>query len=327
MKIVIFSSADRRSRSGNWVTAKRWQTLLIAAGHRVSILHDALQASQGHCDLLIGLHARRSSKALLRFRSRHPESLTVVALTGTDVYCDLSPTRKRQPQLAIRSLEQADRILLLQPLMRKRLRPKWKSKSSLVMMDALPRGRVSRIAPGQRDALRVCVVGHMRYEKDPLRAAMAIRDLPAGAGIRVTHAGQALNDSFRGRAEREHAENSGWNWRGSLSRNGVDRLMESSDLMVNSSRSEGAPNVLFEAIGFRLPVLATKIDGHVGVLGEGYPGYFRVGDTKALQKLLVRCRRDDAFYRRLVSCIDKLAKKYATGNEQCSLLAAISAAS
>ena len=293
----------------------------------MAVVHEGdLQAGGRHYDLLIGLHARHSSKALLQFRSRYPERLTVVALTGTDIYGDLSPTRKRQPRLAIRSLDETDRILLLQPLMRRRLRAAWKAKSSVVMMDAQPKGNASRSAPAQRGALRACVVGHMRYEKDPLRAAMAVRDLQEGSGIKVTHAGQALNDSFQRRADREHAGNPNWHWRGSLSRKQVDRLMESSDLLINSSRSEGAPNVLFEAIGFRLPVLVTKIDGHVGVLGKGYPGYFSLGDTKALQKLLVRCHQDGGFYRRLVSCVDQLAVKYAAGKEQRSLIAAIRAA-
>jgi hypothetical protein len=35
-------------------------------------------------------------------------------------------------------------------------------------------------------------------------------------------------------------------------------------------------------------ILASRIDGNVGILGEDYPGYFDVGDTKQLAQLLTR---------------------------------------
>ena len=322
MKIGIFSVADRRSRSGNWVTAQRWQSLLRSAGHRVSILHNEDRASRTHHDLLIGLHARRSSKALLQFRDRYPESHTMVALTGTDLYQDLAATQKRQPKLAIRSLDRCEGIILLQPLMQKKLLSRWKAKSSVVMMDAIDRGK-PRSRTLTDSTMSACVVGHMRYEKDPLRAAMAVRKLPANISIEVTHAGKALDDSFQQRADTEDSQNPNWNWVGSINRSQVDQLMQQSDLLINSSRTEGAPNVLFEAIGYRLPMLVTKIDGHVGVLGTDYPGYFPVGKTESLRRLLLRCLDDKAFYRSLISHVDDLAAKYACGTELNSLLAAI----
>jgi len=99
--------------------------------------------------------------------------------------------------------------------------------------------------------------------------------------------------------------------------------MRTSDVLINSSRAEGAPNVLFEAIGHRLPIIASKIDGHVGVLGSDYRGYFKVGDTNGLQRLLMRCATDEKFYRQLVSSVDKLAQKYRPGNELKMLQKAI----
>lgn len=324
MQIAIFSKATRETRSGNWVTASRWKKILRSAGYRVSILHDESAIETCSADLLIGLHARRSAKALRVFKRVNPRGSTMVALTGTDIYRDLSPTRKRQSATATRSLNDCDRIILLQPLMAKRLRAAWRTKSSVVMMD------VSKVsAPAKRkvkSSLNACVVGHLRYEKDPLRAAMAVRKLPRNSSIEVTHAGGALSDSFQYRADREMNQNENWNWLGSVEYVKVQQLMRSSDVLVNSSRSEGAPNVLFEAIGWRLPIIASKIDGHVGVLGADYQGYYKVGDTEGLQKLLVRCARDEAFYRQLVSSVDKLAKKYRPGNELKMLRKAIEVA-
>ena len=246
----------------------------------------------------------------------------MVALTGTDIYRDLSPSRKHQSATATRSLNDCDHIILLQPLMAKRLGRKWRLKSSVVLMD-VPKVK----APARRrlstGTLKACVVGHMRYEKDPLRSAMAVRKLPRNVSIEVTHVGRALTDSFQNRADRESCQNQNWNWLGSVPFVKVQRLMRSYDVLINSSRAEGAPNVLFEAIGWRLPVIASKIDGHVGILGSDYPGYFKVGDTDGLQKLLVRCAKDEAFYRQLVAAVEKLARKYRPGNELKMLRKAI----
>lgn len=322
MKIAIFSAATRKTRSGNWVTASRWQAFLKSAGHRVSILHNENDVeSCGSTNLLIGLHARRSEKAIRIFNRINPAGATIVVLTGTDIYRDLSPTRKRQSAAATRSLNDCDRIILLQPLMKKRLKAAWRAKASVVLMD-VPQVKVP--PPRKPDSiLKACVVGHLRFEKDPLRAAMAVRKLPNDVSVNVTHAGKALTEWLQLCADREMRQNANWNWLGSVPHARVQRLMRASHVLVNSSRAEGAPNVLFEAIGWRLPIIASKIDGHVGVLGADYGGYFKVGDTDGLQSLLVRCATDKAFYSQLVSSVERLAKKYRSGNELKSLLSAI----
>ena len=51
---------------------------------------------------------------------------------------------------------------------------------------------------------------------------------------------------------------------------------------------EGGANVLSEAVVTSIPILASRIDGNIGILGTDYPGYFAVGDTKQLAQLLTR---------------------------------------
>jgi hypothetical protein len=43
-------------------------------------------------------------------------------------------------------------------------------------------------------------------------------------------------------------------------------------------------------------MLSSRIAGSIGLLGADYPGYFPVGDTAALAKLLERAESDAAFY-------------------------------
>ena len=55
--------------------------------------------------------------------------------------------------------------------------------------------------PPARSRFKVCVIGHLREEKDPLRTAMAARLLPSSSRLRVLHIGRALNPDFVSRFE------------------------------------------------------------------------------------------------------------------------------
>ena len=54
-----------------------------------------------------------------------------------------------------------------------------------------------------------------------------------------------------------------------------------------------------EALASSVPVVASKIPGLIGTLGKSFPGYFPVGDTQRLAKLLLKSENDAKFYRRL----------------------------
>ena len=65
--------------------------------------------------------------------------------------------------------------------------------------------------------------------------------------------------------------------------------------LVHPSRMEGGANVVIEAVRSGVPVLASRVDGNVGLLGNGYDGYFPVGDAIALAALARRFCTDEAF--------------------------------
>jgi len=72
-------------------------------------------------------------------------------------------------------------------------------------------------------------------------------------------------------------------------------------LLVLTSRLEGGANAVSEALSCGVPILSSRIDGSVGILGADYPGFFDVGDTDGLAALLWRAETDARFYRRLAS--------------------------
>jgi glycosyltransferase involved in cell wall biosynthesis len=153
----------------------------------------------------------------------------------------------------------------------------------------------------------VCVLGHLRHEKDPFRSALALRHLPADLPVRITHAGQALSPAMATRARRLAAHDPRYRWIGEVPRWQARRLLARSQLLVLSSRMEGGANVLSEALVDGVPALASRIPGSEGMLGERYPGFYPVGDTRALAQLLWRAVTDSDFYNRLRKWCDRLA--------------------
>jgi glycosyltransferase involved in cell wall biosynthesis len=91
-----------------------------------------------------------------------------------------------------------------------------------------------------------------------------------------------------------------YRWLGEVPRWQARRLLARSRALVLSSRMEGGANVVSEAIAEGVPVLGSHIPGNVGLLGQRYPGYYPVGDTRALADLMRRAEADAVFYGRLV---------------------------
>ena len=265
----------------------RWAGILRELGHGV---HVTGSWDGRACDLLIALHAQRSSDSVHAFRRRFPERPLVIALTGTDLYRDLPRSRR-----TVRSMEEADRLITLHALAYRRVPARLRSKIRLIYQSV----RSSASASRPRLAFDVCVMCHMRPLKDPFRAALASRLLHEDSRIRVLHVGRALSPAMETRARREESRNPRYRWVGELPRWKALRVLAGCSLMVVSSRMEGGANVVGEAIAASVPVLASRIPGNVGLLGKDYPGYYRLGDTRGLARLLRRAETDPVFMRRL----------------------------
>lgn len=304
MKILLVTPKPREGTSGNAVTVNRWSRLLEELGHRV-VVADAYppgeeddgrreagaEAGRDAPDLLVALHARRSAASVARFRSERPAAPLVVALTGTDLYRDLEVSPEARA-----SVEAADRLVVLQEKALERLSADARGRARVIYQSARP---PEEPLPGPEDEFRACMLCHMRPVKDPFLAAAAVRRLPDASRVRVAHAGRALTAGMEARARREDETNDRYRWLGELARPRALRLLAGSRLVLVTSRLEGAGNVVSEALACDVPVLATRIDGLVGMLGKTYPGYFPVGDAPALTARLHRTEVDAGYYAEL----------------------------
>lgn len=289
MRIQLITPAPLRLNNGNKITAIRWARILRQLGHKV-IVRQSYDGAR--YDLLIALHARRSYPSIDKFHRLHPELPLIVVLTGTDLYRDI-----RTDGNAKRSLELATRLVGLQKMAFAELPKHLHSKTRIIYQSAAPY-RLQERLPARRN-FDVCLIGHLRKEKDPLRAALAARRLPSESRIRVVHLGLALDPRLEKQARAEAASNRRYRWLGERPHWKTRRILARSDLAVITSRMEGSSNVLSEALASSVPVVASRIPGLMGTLGKSFPGYFPVGNTQRLADLLRRSETDKKFYRRL----------------------------
>ena len=282
-RVTIVSPALAAANNGNAHTAARWQSFLAPVA-KVEVV--AIGAEDGDADVLIALHARRAAASVARWRARRPDAPIVVVLTGTDLYRDLPAAAD-----ARHSLECASRIVVLQEVALARLDAAARAKAVVVVQSA--RALHAEREPGDAD---FAVVGHLRDEKDPLTVMRAARLLAAvAAPPAIVHVGAALDASLGDEAQATMAACPAYRWVGAIAHGATRRTIARARSLVHASRMEGGANGVIEAVRSGVPVLASRIDGNVGLLGIGYDGYFPVGDAAALAALMRRFCDDDAF--------------------------------
>jgi putative glycosyltransferase (TIGR04348 family) len=309
-RITLVTPAGAGARNGNRHTAARWARMLRAAGFRT---RTAASWARERCDALIALHARRSHDSVGAFRAEHPGAPVIVVLTGTDLYRDLSSSAE-----ARRSLELADRIIVLQDAAPGALHPRLRKKTRVVYQSSDTALR--HAAPAGR--FRIAVVGHLRAEKDPFRAVLAVSRLD-DEDIELVHVGGALEEALDAQARTWMAREPRYRWLGSLAHARALKWIAASHLLVVSSVMEGGANVIAEAARLGTPVLASKVPGNVGMLGARYPGYFPLHDESALARLIEKARDGRAFYQSLKRALRERRALFAPAAERNALLGVV----
>ncbi|MFT4928842.1 MAG: putative glycosyltransferase (TIGR04348 family) [Phenylobacterium sp.] len=288
MRIVVITPALPKSRAGNRATATRWANIFKSLGHSVHMVtkYDGYDA-----DLMIALHAWRSADAVQLFAESYPGRPIIVAITGTDGYQYIHSHR----ETTLRSIHLADHLVGLHELISNTLPPDQRHKMQVICQSAQ---MVSARHPYQR-YFHVSVLGHLRHVKDPLRPALAARYLPANSRIQVHHYGQAHSPEWADKAKAEMAINPRYFWHQEVAHYQIRRVYQRTNLLVLPSRMEGGANVISEALIAGVPVIASQIEGSVGLLGKDYGGYYPVEDEQALAALLQRAENDPDFYQQL----------------------------
>ena len=267
--------------------------------------------------MLLALHARRSAESIAQFRLARPVGGLVLALTGTDVYRDI-----HEDEVAQQSLALADRLVVLQPGAMDELKRALRGKCDVVFQSA------PSLKPAARHTrhFEVIQVGHLRHEKDPFTPITALRMLPPASRIRLTHIGTALDDHHADTMRIVTRDEPRLTWLGGLSRAQTRQRIKRAHVLVIASRMEGGANVIVEAVTAGVPVIASRISGNMGMLGEDYPGYFALGDAADCAAVLRRAETDEVFYQRLVKACARRAANFAPEHEATAIRASVARA-
>lgn len=308
--VLIVSPASARENNGNWQTASRWCHFLRSR-YQVAIAADCC-ADANAPDMLIALHARRSAGAVAAFAKACPERPCIVVLTGTDLYRDIAHSPEARA-----SLDAASALVVLQSDGLNVLAPQHRAKAHVIYQSA------STMQPAPHGAQRryydVCMIGHLRSEKDPY-TFMRASTLVTSAKVRLLHIGAALESSLGRAATATAAVTTRYQWLGNLPHGATRQRLARSHVMALCSLMEGGANVIIEAVTCGVPVLASDISGNRGMLGADYAGYFPAGEAAALARLIDRSVDDPAFYALLKDQCAARAALFSPDKERTALL-------
>jgi glycosyltransferase involved in cell wall biosynthesis len=277
MKVCVASPYPLSDLKGNSVTTARIVRVLDEGGIEA-------RGSHGYdgepTDILITLHAIKGAPALFDFKKRKPKGKVVILLTGTDIYQGL-PKGSKMGEDALR---EADRIVVRQEAAILRLPEQVRAKTVVIRSSLDP---IAVKASPSQSRFIISVVGHLRPVKRPFLTIETLAQHPEWSDVEVWQIGQALDEEMRKTAEFWAEEDERYRWFGGVPRMESLALCCKSSLTINSSILEGGANAVLEAMTMGVPVLASKIEGNVGLLGNDYPGYFEEGRmAKALQAIM-----------------------------------------
>jgi putative glycosyltransferase (TIGR04348 family) len=310
--IVIVSPTLADANTGNWHTARRWQHML-ASWHPTRIAASWPDAQADDDAVLLALHARRSAPSIAAWAERHRRGLAVV-LTGTDLYRDLATDADAQ-----RSLVLASRLVVLHARGINDLPTEHRAKARVILQSATPRQPLAK-SPHR---LRAVMVGHLRDEKAPDTLMAAARLLQGDARIHIDHIGAALAPAWAEAAQATQRACPRYRWLGNLPHEAARRAIQRAHVLVNASRMEGGAQVVIEALASDTPVIASRIPGHVGLLGADWPASFEVGDAAALAMLLASACENRALLEQWRQAGARRAPRFAPAAEADALHALV----
>jgi putative glycosyltransferase (TIGR04348 family) len=304
--LVIVTPALASANNGNWQTARRWAGMLRPA-YRVRLTD---RWSAGDEAMMIALHARRSADSVAAWRASHRDRPLLLVLTGTDLYRDIAIDAS-----ARRSLQLADALVVLNELGALHLPESLRGKTRVILQSCAERAPL----PRTERHLRALMAGHLRDEKDPRTYWRAAQRLAARRDILFDHVGAALDPALGAQAQALTARLPSFRWLGGQPHGITRRRIQAAHVLVHPSRLEGGAHVVIEAIRSGTPVLVSRIDGNVGLLGPNYEGLFEPGDDAALAALLARARDETDMLPRLMAQLAPRAPLFAPERERAAL--------
>ncbi len=307
-RVVIVSPALASANNGNWQTAKRYASMLATTCTvRIVKEWEGVQTD----DLMIALHARRSYSSIAAWHAERGSEGLCVVLTGTDLYRDI-----QQDSQAQQSLLWAKVLIVLQAAGLAELPASLRDKAGVLFQSTSTRQTLVKT----NRHIRAVMVGHLRPEKSPQTFFQAAALLTERNDIELRHIGGEQDQALAQQAHDTAAQYPNYQFLGARSHEQTRRYIQRSHVLVHASVMEGGAHVIMEAICSGVPVLASRIAGNIGMLGEDYVGFFTVGDARELARLLIRFKEDASFAAQLHMQCAQRAYLFEAARERSGLI-------
>ncbi|PQJ28226.1 glycosyltransferase [Rubritalea profundi] len=309
MHILISSAYPLSSPKGNSITAKRIAKLLTQAGHAAQAINTDMPPP---ADAMIALHATKTLAASKRFKVNSPNRKLIIYLTGTDIYREQT---NNNPEFK-EALILADALVVSQRASLASIPSEFQDKSHFVPASVLlpPLKKVSS-PPSPSLAL----IGHLRSVKNPFLMNKALKELD-GLKLDVFTLGAALEPNMLHEVHNWQQADSRFHWLNDVPYTKALSWIQQVDFTLNTSHSEGGSNAVAESIVLGTPVLASKIEGNVGMLGDDYLGYFEPNNASSLARLIHLAVTDYSFHQNLLQQITDLQQNFLPEKETAGWL-------
>ncbi|OUW00618.1 MAG: hypothetical protein CBD16_06390 [Betaproteobacteria bacterium TMED156] len=269
--------------TGNHQTAIRYALLLESVNINANIFtkdipYEKLEEFKGG----IILHAKKNHSVAVECQKKGIPYLLV--LTGTDIYYDINDNKTSASQKCIESITGAKLIIVLQENAKKKLLkkiPNLETKIIVIYQSTninLKKHNYFEI----KKNFSVIMVGNVRKEKDTLTGIKGFMKAYKNLlnivefDIKLIHIGLELDKRYSFLVKKYADNFKHIEFLGMRDNIQTINLINKSDLFLNTSIIEGGCLALKEAIDLRIPSLVSDIDCHKSMLGDKYPGYYRV---------------------------------------------------
>lgn len=275
MKILLCLPFEPEAPKGNSIAARRLARGFEAHGHQVTLLgFPAIndpevtyqQAVSFQPDLCLVMHAWRCAKAVASLRRYHSAPL-VISLRGTDLNEMLDDGATR-PVIA-EVLHHSHGIVVFHQSGRERLAgldPLWGAKTRVIPNGVvLPVSEIDyRVRLGiDRQAFLFLAVSGLREVKRPLLVLPWLEELSReNLAVTYAHAGMPLESDVAAAFSAFAASHRWLLHLAHVPHDEIDSFLRAGQVFVASSRSEGMPHAVREAMLSGLPALLSDIDGH-----------------------------------------------------------------
>lgn len=281
MKILYILPDETVKSGGNWVTATRLAEGLKKRGFIVDIIEakDVTKECLKNYDVI---HAFHVFKTLVKINDLliNMDKIVVVSFTGTDLK-QLQKEQKNKEEI-IDILNSIDRItvfhdeakeeLIKEGIISGKIRVIPQTAMPIEVQDSVKVKSIERLLPP--DCINFLFAAGIRKVKAPLEMIdMMSKLVEKIENIRLILIGPILEEDL-GEKVIKKIEGKEWaKYIGEVSHQETQYFISKSDIVINTSHSEGMSNTLIEAQQLARPILATDNCGNRSVVTHGADGF------------------------------------------------------